>query len=162
MFCLKVDSNENFCAAATLHATSQEVYKTHVLDFTEQLKSKALTIGKRDIFKFIHTRRCSKWVFYHKKCLTCFNNRYRDALLHDKKNSNFEMELQKQVRLKQVASYILEQRTIDPKHKFELTFYDSMYKELLDIDSIPYCCQSFYQFWALSSYLTSFQEVRKN
>ena len=63
-----------------------------------------------------------------------------------KKNSNFEMELQKQVRLKQVASYILEQQTIDTKHKLKLTFYDSMYKELLDIDNIPYCCQSFYQF----------------
>ena len=87
----------------------------------------------------------------HKKCLTCFNNRYRDALLHDQKNSNFEMELQKQVRLKQVASYILEQRTIDPKHKFELTFYDSMYKEILDINSIPYCCQSSRFFEQLSN-----------
>jgi len=56
LFCLKVDSNENLCAAGTLYATSQEVNKTHVLDFTEQLKSKAPTIGKRDIMSNLSTR----------------------------------------------------------------------------------------------------------
>ena len=81
LFCLKIDADENLAAAGTLHAKEKKVVPTHVRQFTETIKEKALKMGKTRILAHLAVGDVkTNQVYYHKVCLTSFNNEYVSAI----------------------------------------------------------------------------------
>ena len=81
LFCLKIDSEINFCAAGTMHATSKTC-QDHVEAFTEKIKLNSSKLGEAELSaKLSPGDLATNELFYHKSCLKQFNNRYESAIL---------------------------------------------------------------------------------
>ena len=81
MFCRILDKPSNLCAAGTLHAQSDKVHTSHVSQFTETLRTKALKLNETQVLTSISTGDVTaNEIYYHKKCLMQFNNKYSAAI----------------------------------------------------------------------------------
>ena len=71
LFCRILDKPSNLCAAGTLHAQSDKVHTSHVSQFTETLRTKALKLNETQVLTAISTGDVTaNEIYYHKKCLT--------------------------------------------------------------------------------------------
>ena len=77
LFCWEIDSSENLCAAGTMHTTSEKVNEKHVQNFTEKLSEKALKLNDSHVLTKLSTGNvATNEIFYHKRCLKTFDNKY--------------------------------------------------------------------------------------
>ena len=77
LLCRILDKESNLCATGTLHAQSDKVHTSHVSQFNETLQTKALKLNETQVLTAIST---DNEIYYHKKCLMQFNNKYSAAL----------------------------------------------------------------------------------
>ena len=84
LFCRILDKPSNFCAAGTLHVQSDKVHTFHVSQFTETLRTKALKLNETQLLTTISTDDVTaNEIYYHKKCLMQFNNKYSAAIMKE-------------------------------------------------------------------------------
>ena len=90
-----LDKQSNLRTTGTLHAQSDKVHTFHVSQFNETLQTKALKLNETQVITAIST---DNEIYYHKKCLMQFNNKYSAALKQetatpDNPSDNFFQEL---------------------------------------------------------------------
>ena len=95
LLCRILDKESNLCATGTLHVQSDKVHTSHVSQFNETLQTKALKLNETQVITAIST---DNEIYYHKKCLMQFNNKYSAALKQetatpDNPSDNFFQEL---------------------------------------------------------------------
>ena len=82
-----------------MHAQSDQVHTSHVSQFTEMLRNKALKLNEIQVLTTIsHGNVTANEFYYHKKCLMQFNNKYSAAIKQetattDNSSENFFEEL---------------------------------------------------------------------
>ena len=77
LLCQILDKQSNLRTTGTLHAQSDKVHTFHVSQFNETLQTKALKLNETQVITAIST---DNEIYYHKKCLMQFNNKYSAAL----------------------------------------------------------------------------------
>ena len=95
LLCQILDKQSNLRTTGTLHAQSDKVHTFHVSQFNETLQTKALKLNETQVITAIST---DNEIYYHKKCLMQFNNKYSAALKQetatpDNPSDNFFQEL---------------------------------------------------------------------
>ena len=143
IFCLKIDTSDCLCAAGTLHAKCDKVDDKHVHEFTEKIKNQDIKLGETQILARVSTGDVTtNKIFYHKTCLTNFNNQYRSALFKEHKllylDINLNEEFRKAFAFNKIVSFIYEQRNIQADFLFEVISLENMYRELPQYDNIIY------------------------
>ena len=143
IFCLKIETSYCLCAAGTLHAKCDKVDDKHVHEFTEKIKNQDIKLGETQILARVSTGDVTtNEIFYHKTCLTNFNNQYRSALFKEHKllylDNNLNEEFRKAFAFNKIVSFIYEQRNIQADFLFEVISLENMYRELPQYDNIIY------------------------
>ena len=95
LLCQILDKQSNLRTTGTLHAQSDKVHTFHVSQFNETLQTKALKLNETQVITAIST---DNEIYYHKKCLMQFYNKYSAALKQetatpDNPSDNFFQEL---------------------------------------------------------------------
>ena len=95
LLCQILDKQSNLRTTGTLHAQSDKVHTFHMSQFNETLQTKALKLNETQVITAIST---DNEIYYHKKCLMQFNNKYSAALKQetatpDNPSDNFFQEL---------------------------------------------------------------------
>ena len=145
LFCLKLDEEEFMCAAGTLHATADKLDENHLKKITTQLKAQALKLNKSHILEKLATGDVkTNEIWYHTVCYKGFINSYNALLRLEAKKSgqNNEDEFHKAIFLRRIVHYVTEQRNSSEILAFEVLKLETMYKELLEIENIPYTSHS--------------------
>ena len=83
MFCRILDKQSNLCAAGTLHAQSDKLHTFHMSQIIETLGTKVLKLNETRVLtaRVISTGDVTtNEIYYHKKSLMRFNNKYSAAI----------------------------------------------------------------------------------
>ena len=81
MFCRILDKQSNLCAAGTLHAQSDKLHTSHMSQIIETLGTKVLKLNEIRVLAAISTGDVTtNEIYYHKKSLMRFNNKYSAAI----------------------------------------------------------------------------------
>ena len=143
LFCLKIDADENLTAAGTMHAKKKKTVPTHVRQFTETIKEKALKMDKTRILAHLAIGDVkTNQVYYHKGCLTSFNNEYVSAIRREKRmtNEDSDYDLKKEIAFRRIVNFVNQGRCEDRFECFEVGELETMYKDQLELDGIAYTC----------------------
>ena len=76
-----MDKESNLCAAGTLHAQSDKLHTSHMSQIIETLGNKVLKLNETRVLAAVSTGDVStNEIYYHKKSLMLFNNKYSAAI----------------------------------------------------------------------------------
>ena len=138
LFCQISDKQSNLSAAGTLHAQSNKVCTSHVSQFTETLQIKALKLNETQVVTAISTGDITaNDIYYHKKCLMWFNNKYSAAIKQETATpDNPSEKFFEELHFWKIIHFVKEQCNIHRKFSFVVAELQSMYNELLKSDKI--------------------------
>ena len=137
MFCRILDKPSNLCAAGTLHGQSDKVHTSHVSQFTETLRTKALKLNQTQVLTAISTGDATaNEIYYHKKCLMRFTDKYSAAIKQETVTPDSPLFFE-ELHFRKIIHFVKEQCNMHGKFSFVVVELQSMYNELLKSDKIP-------------------------
>ena len=131
MFCRILDKPSNLFAAGTLHAQSDKLHTFHMRQIIETLGTKVLKLNETRVLtaRVISTGDVTtNEVYYHKKSLMRFNNKYSAAIKQeiatpDNPSEKFFEEL----HFRTIIQVVKEQRNMHGKFSFVVAEVLSIY-----------------------------------